>query len=463
VAARASSRISTRGSRAALAEGVIPGTTLEPQRPKLRRDIAVPQTSSDAGLERLSRPIRGSATGRYANHAWLQELPKPLSQLTWDNAALVSHASRESSALSTKTWWRFTSARVHSKRRSGSCPACPTARSRSRSGSVARTRARVGDDIGVDAYRLRTSTAPWMASGVKVARTGGKHSLACTQTHSTMEGRDLVRSYSAAEADACAADRCRGQQSDHHRTLYDAPPRGPYAWAMSIDLSSCIGCGACTIACQAENNIPVVGRHEVRNGREMHWIRVDRYYEGAVDNPASRSSRCPACSASTRPARSSARSRPRSTTRRASTSRSTTAASAPGSARTTARTRCVASTSSSTRATSRRSTRSAIPSVTVRMRGVMEKCNYCLQRITTARIDADRDGRALADGDVVTACQAACPTRAIVFGDLNDPAAEVNRRKRSPLDYALLAELNTRPRTTYLARVVNRVANLESA
>jgi len=302
-----------------------------------------------------------------------------------------------------------------------------------------------------------------MASGVKVARTGGKHSLACTQTHSTMEGRDLVRSYSAAEVDACAADRCRAQQSDHHRTLYDAPPRGPHAWAMSIDLSSCIGCGACTIACQAENNIPVVGRHEVRNGREMHWIRVDRYYEGAVDNPrvAFQPVPCMQCEHApcevVCPVEASVH-------------------DAQG-INVQVYNRCVGTRFCSNNCPYKvrrfnffqyardEPTLNAQrnPGVTVRMRGVMEKCNYCLQRITTARIDADRDGRALADGDIVTACQAACPTRAIVFGDLNDPAAEVNRRKRSPLDYALLAELNTRPRTTYLARVVNRVANLESA
>jgi molybdopterin-containing oxidoreductase family iron-sulfur binding subunit len=230
---------------------------------------------------------------------------------------------------------------------------------------------------------------------------------------------------------------------------------GPYAWAMSIDLSSCIGCGACTIACQAENNIPVVGKEEVGRGREMHWIRVDRYHEGSVDNPRTVFQPVPCMQCEHAPCE-------------VVCPVEASVHDAQG-INVQVYNRCVGTRFCSNNCPYKVRRFNFLqyakdepsldaqrnPEVSVRMRGVMEKCNYCLQRVTTARIAADREGRVLRDGEVVTACQAACPSRAIVFGDLNVPDSEVNRRKRSPLDYALLAELNTRPRTTYLARVTN--------
>jgi molybdopterin-containing oxidoreductase family iron-sulfur binding subunit len=244
------------------------------------------------------------------------------------------------------------------------------------------------------------------------------------------------------------------------RTLYDSPPVGPYAWAMSIDLSSCIGCGTCTVACQAENNIPTVGKDEVRNGREMHWIRVDRYYEGSTASPRVVFQPVPCMQCEHAPCE-------------VVCPVEASVHDAQG-INVQVYNRCVGTRFCSNNCPYKvrrfnffqyagdepHLAAARNPEVTVRMRGVMEKCNYCLQRVTTARIGADREGRRLRDGEVVTACQAACPTGAIVFGDLADPSSAVNRRKASPLDYALLAELNTRPRTTYLARVTNPAADL---
>jgi molybdopterin-containing oxidoreductase family iron-sulfur binding subunit len=224
---------------------------------------------------------------------------------------------------------------------------------------------------------------------------------------------------------------------------------------MNVDLSACIGCGTCTIACQAENNIPTVGPDEVRNGREMHWIRVDRYYAGPIGNPRTVFQPVPCMHCEHAPCE-------------VVCPVQASVHDAQG-LNVQVYNRCVGTRFCSNNCPykvrrfnflqyardvpSLNAQRN--PEVTVRMRGVMEKCNYCLQRITTARIAADKDNRRIRDGEVVTACQAVCPTQAIVFGDLNDPESAVNRAKASALDYTLLEELNTRPRTTYLARVIN--------
>jgi molybdopterin-containing oxidoreductase family iron-sulfur binding subunit len=274
-----------------------------------------------------------------------------------------------------------------------------------------------------------------------------------------MHGRDLLRVYTTEQAAARVAGRKEGARSEQP-SLYPPVFYPGYAWGMSVNLGTCIGCSACTIACQAENNIAVVGKDEVHRGREMHWIRVDRYYGGAPEQPRTAFQPVPCMQCEHAPCESVC----------------PVEASVHDSEGINVQVynRCVGTRFCSNNCPykvrrfnffqytqdieSLNAQRN--PEVTVRMRGVMEKCNYCLQRISNARIEADKADRRIRDGEVVTACQAVCPTQAIVFGDLNDPASAVNRAKASPLDYTLLEELNTRPRTTYLARVINPAADL---
>lgn len=400
--------------------------------------------------------------GRYANNPWLQELPKPLSQLTWDNAAEMSPALAARLGVESEDRIEISAGGRRVVAPVWIAPGVADGTIVLALGYGRTHAGRVGSGRGFDAYALRTATTQWHVPWARVRRVPGRHPLASAQAHGSMEGRDIVRSYTAAEAAACTGSACGTPGYRDARTLYATPSRGPYAWAMSIDLSACIGCGTCTAACQAENNIPTVGKDEVRNGREMHWIRVDRYYGGSPADPRVVHQPVPCMQCEHAPCE-------------VVCPVEASVHDAQG-INVQVYNRCVGTRFCSNNCPYKvrrfnflqysddvpQHAAQRNPQVTVRSRGVMEKCNYCLQRITTARIAADRDGRALRDGDVVTACQAACPTQAIAFGDLNDADSEVVRRKRSPLDYALLAELNTRPRTTYLAHVRNPVAALEA-
>ncbi len=421
---------------------------------------AAPSRVADGDVELVLAPDPRTGDGAWANSAWLQELPKPVTQLTWDNAALMAPALARRLGVDNDEIVELRSDDRAVFAPVWIVPGMPDGSVTLALGYGRSAAGDVGNGHGANAYALRTSAAPWIANGLVVTRAEGRHSLACAQTHHSMEGRDIVRLYPLAEAEACT-EQC-GPPDDHARvTFYDSPPTGPLAWAMSVDLSACIGCGACTIACQAENNIPVVGRDEVMNGREMHWIRVDRYYAGSIANPRTVFQPVPCMQCEHAPCE-------------VVCPVEASIHDAQG-INVQVYNRCVGTRFCSNNCPYKVRRFNFLqyskdvpgldaqrnPEVTVRMRGVMEKCNYCLQRITTAKIAADRERRALRDGDVVTACQAVCPTRAISFGDLALPDSEVKRRKASPLDYALLAELNTRPRTTYLARIVNPAAGLD--
>jgi Fe-S-cluster-containing dehydrogenase component len=316
---------------------------------------------------------------------------------------------------------------------------------------------RVGRGTGFNAYALRTSGAPWGDSGLELHYTGERYPLASTQHHQSMEGRHLVRIGTLSQY---LAHPEFVQEMAHdpppELTLYPPYEYRGYAWGMAIDLNACIGCNACVVACQAENNIPIVGKGQVAVGREMHWLRIDRYYKGGPENPEAYHQPVLCMHCENAPCEVVC---PVAATVHDDEGLNVMVYN-----------RCVGTRYCSNNCPYKVRRFNFLqyvddhtpvlkllrnPDVTVRSRGVMEKCTYCLQRISAARMQAERENRPIRDGEVITACQAACPTEAIVFGNINDPDGRVAKLKASRLNYGLLTDLNTRPRTTYLARLRN--------
>ncbi|MDE2506866.1 MAG: TAT-variant-translocated molybdopterin oxidoreductase [Planctomycetota bacterium] len=417
--------------------------------------------------------------GRYANNGWLQELPDPVTKMTWDNAALIAPRTAEELGLRNGDIARLTL-----RGRSIDAPIliAPGHAERSVSLSMGYGRTvvgRVGRGAGVNAYALRTSVAPNVATGLTVAKTGKTYSPALTQDHFSMEGRDLVREIGLpASGLKAAVGTTSAELHKHVEPDIHAQPglAGAQQWGMAIDLNTCVGCNACTVACQAENNIPIVGKDEVSRGREMHWIRIDRYFTGdEVDEPgmvhqpvacvhceeAPCEAVCPANATvhneeglnlqvynrcvGTRYCLNNCPYKVRRFNWFNYNERPLDAL----------RLGPLAEKGSPETVKMQKN-----PDVTVRIRGVMEKCTYCVQRIEAARIGARvASGMTgdvhVPDGGVVPACAQACPAQAIVFGDIADPSSRVSKIKAQDSNYALLGELNTRPRTTYQARYRN--------
>ncbi len=395
--------------------------------------------------------------GRFANNGWLQELPKPVTKLTWDNAALIGPGTAERLAVKNGDLLKVT----HDGRAIDApvwidpghaldAITIAVGYGRARAG-------RVGTGVGVNTYALRGSSAPWFGAA-EVAKTGGTYELVSTQDHWSIEGRNLVRSTNLEgyKANPAFAHEMEHMKLSDGLTLYPKWEYSGYSWGMAIDLNTCTGCNACVVACQSENNIPVVGKDQVGNGREMHWLRIDRYYSGDIDNPDTYYQPMPCQQCENAPCE-------------VVCPVSATVHSAEG-LNDMVYNRCVGTRYCSNNCPwkvrrfnftlyqdwetpSLKMQRN--PDVTVRSRGVMEKCTYCVQRINAARIDAKREDREIRDGEVVTACEAACPSQAITFGNLNDPTSRVAKLKANPRNYSMLAELNTKPRTTYLAAVRN--------
>ncbi len=454
--------------RTALHEGVIAGTALPHKSVALQSGnlAELPPAARSEGLEICFRPDPTVWDGRFANNGWLQELPKPLSKLTWDNAALVSPPTAARLQLSNgdvvELHYRGRSVRAPVWMAPGHAEDAVTVHlgyGRSRGGSLA-------NGAGFNAYALRTSDAPWSGGGLEIRKTADRYPLASTQHHHAMEGRHLVREATIEEyrRDPDFVHRY-GHDPKPELTLYPGFPTEGYAWGMAIDLNACTGCSACVVACQAENNIAVVGKQEVARGRDMHWIRVDRYYKGDPLNPEVHHQPVPCMHCENAPCEVVC---PVAATVHSEEGLNQMVYN-----------RCVGTRYCSNNCPykvrrfnfflySDWSSPSSLellrnPDVTVRSRGVMEKCTYCVQRINAARIQAKIEDRRIRDGEVVTACQAVCPAQAIVFGDINDPDSRVAQLKKDPRNYGILTDLGTRPRTTYLGRLRNPNPALESA
>jgi molybdopterin-containing oxidoreductase family iron-sulfur binding subunit len=421
----------------------------------LRNDFATALPSPSAATSALTvlfRPDIGLRDGRYASNGWLQEMARPFTRLTWDNAAEISPRTAERLNLTEGDLVRLSGngreLSIPVWIQPGQADDCITLRL----GYGRRAAGPVGTGVGANAYALRSANDAWSASGMRLEKSPLHHDFASEQHEWLMEGEDLVR-------ETVLADFLRDPEALRHKekdeSLYPAVAYDGTAWAMSINLNACIGCQACVIACQAENNIPVVGKEEVGRGRIMHWLRIDRYYKGDLDTPDIRFQPVPCMHCENAPCE-------------VVCPVQATVHDSEG-ANVMVYNRCVGTRFCSNNCPYKvrrfnflaytdadpRPRESWNPQVTVRDRGVMEKCTYCVQRTRAAMIEADKQNRGIIDGEVKTACQQACPTQAIVFGDKNDKQSEVARRKASPLDYSLLDELNTRPRTTYEQLVNN--------
>ena len=458
-----------RAWRKWLHDGLIAGTAFAPKSVALNGNLAtLPPSAAGAtgGLEVVFRPDPSVYDGRFANNAWLQELPKSLTKLTWDNAALISPGTAARLNLISGDVVELTQGghrlRIPVWIAPGTGPDVLTLHlgyGRARAG-------RVGTALGFDVNTLRMSTAPDILQGVELTKTGESYQLASTQDHWSLEGRNLVR---VATSQEFAAEPAFAAKEEHLApsmlTMYGTQFKYEgNAWGMTIDQNVCTGCNACVVACVAENNVPVVGKDQVLNGREMHWLRIDRYYTGDIESPDTYHQPMPCQQCENAPCEVVC---PVAATTHSDEGLNDMTYN-----------RCVGTRYCSNNCPykvrrfnfllySDWDTESLKlqrnPDVSVRSRGVMEKCTYCVQRINLARVSAKLEDREIRDGEVVTACQSACPTDAIVFGNINDPNSRVAKQKASPLNYSLLAELNTKPRTTYMAIVRNPNTELEPA
>jgi molybdopterin-containing oxidoreductase family iron-sulfur binding subunit len=447
-----------------LHDGLLAGSELGAVAPSIAsRALAGPPATDGSGIEVHFRPSPYVHDGRFANDGWLQELPDPVTKLTWDNPALISPATATSLGVADED---LVTVGVGGKSLTLPAAVVPGMADNTvvLTLGYGRTHAgRVANGVGFDAYPLRTAAAPSFGAGT-LAKAGGTAKLSATQEHGSMEGRPVVREATLGEFKenpkfAEEAVEVPPLESMWKEKAYDQG----HQWGMTIDLNSCVGCNACVVACQSENNVPIVGKDQVRRGREMHWVRVDRYFTGAPEAPRMIFQPVPCMQCENAPCEQVC---PVAATVHDGEGLNVMVYN-----------RCIGTRYCSnncpykvrrfnffnyTKDTPEILKLAQNPDVTVRARGVMEKCTYCTQRINAAKLDARLAGRELADGDVRTACQQACPANAIEFGDIRNAASRVAKAKAEPRNYAMLAELNSKPRTTYLAKVRNPNPELEA-
>jgi MoCo/4Fe-4S cofactor protein with predicted Tat translocation signal len=506
--------------RKALHDGWIANTAFTPKTLAAGKAGSTPAATAGSGIEISFKPDASVYDGRYANNGWLQELPRQVTSMSWDNAALMNMdlmgklGIEENEAIELTLNGRKIITPVLMS------PGHPNDAVTVHLGLGRRAEAgRVGAGVGFNAYALRTVDAPLSAGGLTIARGQGTYDLCVTKVHniehrgayaqhdlehpeSDKEGvyslagheameRSIIR-YATYEEAMKNPDYAHEGTKDSNGTLVNKVGYNPQGeavpheesfwpdnwrydhieevsagkvlqnkWGMSIDLNSCVGCNACVVSCYAENNIAVVGREQVKIGRIMQWMRIDTYFEGDLHAPSAhfQPMLCQHCESA-----GCEQVCPVGAT-----------VHTPEGINTMVYNRCVGTRYCSNNCPykvrrfnfllySDYDTESLKfmrnPDVTVRSRGVMEKCSYCVQRIEAVKIEADKNNRAIEDGEILTACQQACPTGAIVFGNMNDPKSRVVQRKAEERDYQVLADLNYRPRTTYTAGVINPNAEL---
>ena len=446
-----------------VADSALPPKTLSAKAP------ASSGASPSSGLEISFHADPYVYDGQFANNAWLQELPNPVTRLTWDNAVLVSTATAQRLNLQPED---VVELKFQGRTVWGAVwiqPGQPNDSIAVHLGYGRTLSGRAGNGAGFDAYRLRTSNNLHWGSGLELTKKNETFHLASVQKHfmidtQVLNERGVVRSGSVAEyqKDPEFARKMADQPAKSNTIYPETWTYEGYAWGMTIDQNACTGCNACVVACQSENNIAVVGKEQVLHTREMHWIRIDRYYKGNADAPETFFQPVPCMQCEDAPCELVC---PVAATTHDQDGLNNMVYN-----------RCVGTRYCSNNCPYKvrrfnfllfsdwetQSTKlQRNPDVTVRSRGVMEKCSYCIQRISYAKINAEREDRKIQDGEITTACEAACPARAITFGDINDPNSRVARAKKEQLNYALLGELNTRPRTTYLAELRNPNPEIE--
>lgn len=455
-------------------------------------------------LEFNFRPDPSIYDGRYANNGWLQELPNPLSKLTWDNVLMISPSKAKELAVGDDDLVEIRSKTGNVKAVVFVQPGHPANTATislgygRTAGGVVATVTNDGGKMeggGFNAYTLRTSDAMYFTEGFEIAKLNGQFDLATTQGHQPLEGnhvaqfpgdhREVILDYTLekwiAEGEEIHKEIAKKSEEYRDQNLYPEKIfdyKGAQ-WAMTIDMNTCVGCNACVTACQAENNIPVVGKTQVGRHREMHWIRIDRYYSGSEENPQVnwQPVMCVHCEkAPCEPVCPVA----------------ATVHSHEG-LNQMVYNRCVGTRYCSNNCPykvrrfnylnytdnqrqfdvriddTKTNVRIPLlkmlnnPDVTVRGRGIMEKCTYCVQRINDARIEAKKQSREIKDGEVITACQQACPTQSIIFGNEADTTSQVHKWRKDPRAYLLLEELQTRPRTSHLAKLRNPNPEIKTA
>jgi molybdopterin-containing oxidoreductase family iron-sulfur binding subunit len=480
------------GWRKALHQGWIDSTAFESAGGKTGAGpvpTKVPEPSSKGSIEIIFRPDPNVYDGRWSNVGWLQELPKPVTNLSWDNAALVSGATltklglEEDDIVELSVGGRKVNAPVLV------VPGHPDNSVTVYLGYGRQFAGRVGSGAGFNAYLVRPSWAPFYATG-SIKKLDGKWGVAVTKSHfqdhrGTRFGQPEGHNNNSLEADEAINERGiiryatldefkanpgfanegeGREKTDKSNSLFPNWDYKDNAWGMSIDMNSCTGCNACIVSCYAENNIAVVGKQQVRIGRNMQWLRIDTYFEGDLAAPRAHFQPMACQHCENAPCEQVC---PVGAT-----------VHTPEGLNTMVYNRCVGTRYCSNNCPYKVRRYNFLlfsdfeteslkllrnPDVSVRSRGVMEKCSYCVQRISAAKIEADKENRPVRDGEIVTACQQACPASAITFGNLNDKGSKVAKLQADERSYQVLADLNTRPRTKYVAAVLNPNSELQEA